>query len=54
VKERFTVAGLDPPDFEKARAKVVNECTILVQELFQQVSKNAALRTTLQQKNTAM
>jgi hypothetical protein len=35
VKERFTVAGLDPPDFGKARAKVVNECTIVVQELFQ-------------------
>ncbi len=30
------MAGLDPPDFGKARAKVVNECTIVVQELFQE------------------
>jgi hypothetical protein len=36
VKERFTVAGLDQPGFEKASAKVVNECTIVAQELFQE------------------
>jgi hypothetical protein len=36
VKERFTGVGLEPPDFEKARAKVVNECTIVAQELFQE------------------
>jgi hypothetical protein len=36
VKERFTGVGLEPPDLEKARAKVVNDCTIVVQELFQE------------------
>jgi hypothetical protein len=36
VKERFTGAGLEPPDFEKARAKVVNKCAIVAQELFQE------------------
>ena len=36
IKDRFTVAGLDPPNLDKSFVQIVNDYTVIVQEYFQE------------------
>jgi hypothetical protein len=36
IIDRFTVAGLDPPDLDKSYVQIINDYTLIVQEYFQE------------------